>query len=362
MHIWLQRDQDQSCKIITILVIFVLVANASAWTSALYVNMGAVSLTRAGAYHEVVQQQPSLYRSAVADLQTATRLDAGNARAQRLLGQVFLSLGNFQMAIDSLSLSRAMDPANELTAFFLGRAYEAEGNLSAATRTWVAADLESVALQKADRLFQSGDLELAMVEYVSILGMKPSVAGAYLGIGRIWVQKGRWDLAQEYFQQAWSSAPDNVEVLVELGTAYYYGQGDREMSLKVMGAAIERTPSCYWCYLKMGAVLEDSGDFEQAIAVLLRAKSVASDQNAILYSLLARNYLRAGHLADALSVVQEGLGKYPKDAYLHFVSGNVYVALGRVSDALESYRQALAIAPDNREFKDALERLERSSK
>jgi hypothetical protein len=77
-----------------------------------------------------------------------------------------------------------------------------------------------------------------------------------------------------------------------------------------------------------------------------------SDTNRLGYALLKRR-----EMGSALRIFQLNAETYPRSANVHDSLGEAYLAAGDEVEAVESYRRALAIAPQSRSAANALEKL-----
>ena len=73
---------------------------------------------------------------AVAQYERALALDPGNATANRRLGQIELSLGQYEAALDHLKAAYAVEPASNTTRQLLGEAYLANGQREEGRVLW----------------------------------------------------------------------------------------------------------------------------------------------------------------------------------------------------------------------------------
>ena len=73
---------------------------------------------------------------AIALYQRALALDPGNVSANRRLGQIELSLGQYEAALNHLEMAHAAEPGNQTTRELLGEAYLANGRLAEGRALW----------------------------------------------------------------------------------------------------------------------------------------------------------------------------------------------------------------------------------
>lgn len=98
-------------------------------------------------------------------------------------------------------------------------------------------------------------------------------------------------------------------------------------------------------YLAYAAWLVEAGELPEAAAVLEAGCRQATTPEPLLVELAQIN-LRLGRLARAEALAREALVLGPDSAPAHLCMGDVYLALGWPQSALESYHEAVRLAPD----------------
>jgi len=73
---------------------------------------------------------------------------------------------------------------------------------------------------------------------------------------------------------------------------------------------------------------------------------LSGEDTAVLIE-LSRRYAMLGRADQSLSIVQRGLSQTPDDEVLLSVKAGILVMLGRTSDAVDSYREVLALSPED---------------
>ncbi len=92
----------------------------------------------------------------------------------------------------------------------------------------------------------------------------------------------------------------------------------------------------------------------QAAMYLERALRLAPDKNSIRET-LGRSYYALGRFESAAAEFEELLGRAPTNDYAHFALARCLLRLGDVAGALRAARLALAMSPDNAEFRRVLD-------
>lgn len=96
--------------------------------------------------------------------------------------------------------------------------------------------------------------------------------------------------------------------------------------------------------------------YAQAAVVLERAARLEPGRGSITEA-LARAYYNSGQHGQAAGAFEELLAIDPSNPYAHYGLGQALKQLGRVGEARAHLRLAVALAPDSRLYRRALERL-----
>jgi tetratricopeptide (TPR) repeat protein len=184
--------------------------------------------------------------------------------------------------------------------------------------------MASPKLQFADALrhHRAGRLKQAEQGYRNVLRQQPCHREALRQIGALARQLGRQQLAIEHLQRALKRKPTDADLLCQLGDAKL-GQGDADQAR-----------ACYE-------------------AVVCPAKKLKPERQPPPEA-LAGAHFRLGNLHKALGRLDEAAEQYrqalaadPRLAKAAVNLGNVLLAQGRVSEAAERYRVALAVDDAN---------------
>jgi tetratricopeptide (TPR) repeat protein len=93
-------------------------------------------------------------------------------------------------------------------------------------------------------------------------------------------------------------------------------------------------------------ILKKEGKPAEAVAVLSRAIARKGD-DAILYLYLSSSYEEIKDLPAAEKTVLEGLGRFPRNADLHYILGTLQEKTNRFEESILSMQKALEIDPKN---------------
>jgi Flp pilus assembly protein TadD len=151
-------------------------------------------------------------------------LDAGNARAHVLLGNLYVGSGQSQPAIEQYKAALALDPKNISAITNMGAAYYQMGKLDDAIAQFRLAlqqapdDAETHYLLGAAYI-QQNKVQEALPEFQAAIKSNPNLAAAYIGLGNAQIIQNDMDGAVASLRKAAELAPNQPETFYALGKA-----------------------------------------------------------------------------------------------------------------------------------------------
>ncbi len=209
-------------------------------------------------------------------------------------------------------------------------------------------DLDA-ALTRALAHHRAGRLDEAARGYDAVLSRAPRTAPALAMKGMLLLQRGRCPEAIPLLERALAIEPSDGGGWSNLGNALRQ-VGRIDDAIAACRRAVSLEPRRAEAHNNLGNALRDHGALEEAEAAFERALSLAPTLFAAasnLAHLLARRGAPPPELIERVDRAM-GLGAHarPRDlADLHNLRGNALRRAGRASDAIESYRAAIAIEP-----------------
>jgi Tfp pilus assembly protein PilF len=161
------------------------------------------------------------------------------------------------------------------------------------------------------------------------------------GYAEILLNHGENQRLIKNYHRALESDPKNPTLCNELGVTYAQ-VGDTENALTYLNKAIALSPKSVESLLNRGLVYEQMEQPRQAIEDFKKVLS-ADPTVTTAYSKIAHLYAKNGRYNDALATLQLGLKKIGPNVE-HFEGlGGVHTLIGRLDEAENYYRKALAI-------------------
>lgn len=236
------------------------------------------------------------------------------AEQDRLLGRLSLARGDYQAAVDTLTHGLRTEPLNQLMLAYLGEAHANLGELESALEAWQRAGSFSHLLLRGNQAAQAG----------------------------------QWEEAIQFMEAAWALSPADYRVVSSM-VRVYEAQGDNQQAVTVLRRAFATQPELKDTFnlLWLGRLLEDSGNWREAESVY-RGIIEAAPREPRAHVGLARALYWGGHpLDEALAELNYAVALDPTNVEAYMSRGKIYRAEGRYGEALDSYRRAAALSPND---------------
>jgi len=147
-------------------------------------------------------------------------------------------------------------------------------------------------------------------------------------------------------QQASASNPQDSELYVQLGMAYFEAERLDEATA-AFRHALALNPKVAAAYNGIGRVCYHTGPPEAAIAAYEQAIALDSQYIAPFYGLGILYAAQLGDYEKAVEAFARGLYHNPEDAFLTASLGSTYARMGRIDEALATLQQAEVLDPAN---------------
>lgn len=299
--------------------------------------------------------------AAAEEFQTALKLSPKFALADYDLAQVLSSQRNYRAAIHYLKQGLANSPAPMLAVQLknaLAVAYSHLGEYEQAIA--VFEELISTQPQSPDLHFDLAtayahreDYAKAVAEYKEVLRLDPNRYDAELLLAKALLNQSQPEDSLSYLRNYVVHKPSDAEGLEVLGEALKNSSHFDEAST-VLTRAIKANPSSYKAHYDLGVVLGRSGKTARAIAELQTAVKLKPEESEARYQ-LAQMLSKSGDREAArlqfaaFERLKNAEEQQTKAAFLGN-QGNDQLKAGRNREAVESFRSAAALKPQDGKF------------
>ena len=193
-------------------------------------------------------------------------------------------------------------------------------------------------LRLAELYKERGQYVQADREYEQALSGDPNLVAAYLGQGDVAMSMELYARAIERYQKALELQTGSRAIELRLAGAYVKDE-QYEQARPLLEELLAADPENSTALVLMGDLLLAEGDPQAAIEKYQAA--LKRNPTSEVQLKLARAYLAAGELDEARREFQDLVHRFPYRGEAYEGLGDVYLAQGDESRALEQYREAL---------------------
>lgn len=278
-------------------------------------------------------------------------------------GKAYFAKGDFDFATRALNDSIRKQPQDNPEAYYyLGRSFQMQNSLPDAKQAFSRAVAQEPG--NLEYLYRLGAACLALGESENAIrylrqaepraSENPEI---YQLLGRAYELAQNPQAAREYFEKS-KTVKDtkqrelrgrlHSERLVDLGEEALR-LGDTALARRLLEEAIEVDTNNWAARGYLAEMFLEEGAYNQAYQHLVQMEKIDPDAAAGKYLMARywywqRNYQLASKYAEQLKRAR------PSHPELRNLLGNIYLALDRVSDAVNEYSAAVKLAPDRSEF------------
>jgi tetratricopeptide (TPR) repeat protein len=199
-------------------------------------------------------------------------------RADQLAG--FLQRGKTQAVIKAARAILEKEPKNADVRYFLGKAYLLEKkedqafvefkNLSQSGAMGNFIPEEDFRRDLAQLFAKRRQTEEALKEYILLIKKKPEKAEYYYWAGKLFNERNRMDMAQNYLRKAAELAPRDGMIQFELGVMLYRTKNTHDAK-DALERSLKYQSDNAQAYYYLGKIQKDAKDYSAATATLEKA-------------------------------------------------------------------------------------------
>ena len=260
------------------------------------------------------------YAKAVQLYKDAIEVAPGFAPLYCVLGDIYLSTGYFEDSITEYKMAIWLDSFNIAAYRHLCRAYE-----------------------------EQGDYNQAIEVYNKLIAMAPNMPDLYSNLANIYYIKGDFDLAISNYQTAITLNPNKswTSVIAQtMGFVYQENKSDPDAAISAYQTAYVLTPDDIDIYVNLGSAFYDKEDYNNALAVYRQALEL-QPHNAKIHCNLGFLYWGKGDSEEAIKSYELAIKYNPKYDIAYNNLGVIYLDdLGRVQNAIELFEKAIKYNPN----------------
>jgi tetratricopeptide (TPR) repeat protein len=324
------------------------------------------------------------YDKAIREYQAIIEIDPKNLVAYLYLATIYAQEKKYDSAEKAYRKMLAMDPDNIIGMYYYAKTLTQMNRWTEAEALYHKITLQGPAFEAAwlglAALYETQNkYDEAIGVYRRYLEINPARISFRVKIADLLVKANKHEAAEKEFQEVLKKDPANREVRTALGLLYYdmrrfdaaavqflslleTAPNDDKLHYLLANALEQKgdLPAARVEYQKISTVFElyanaqihtamifkKEGRLDDAILVLTQAIQKKNDQ-AILYLYLSSLYEEQKNFAVAEKTVLEGIGRFPRNADLHYVRGSILEKMNRFEESIKSMETVLDIDPQN---------------
>ncbi len=312
--------------------------------------------------------------AAINHYQKVLELDQGYSPARYRLAAIFLRLNQFDRAIEQYEILRTDHPGSVFVLVCLGNLYLCSDQPALAVDmfqralliepdNWQASD------DLADALVKAGLYTEAIEHVAAEIAKQPACAGLQLRLAGLYAQAGHDQMALDHFQQSLQIHPNFLEAVVRLG-AHHLRMNRFMDAAGCFARAVEINDNLLVAYVGLGVAQSRLGNPQDAQSSFDMAASIEPNTT-LLFAEMARLHLKhiiesrqSNFSANSAPTPQASrdhndnflldqqiaahahlIPAHSNNADLHYRYGLLLEARNCPDQAIDQFRQALAINP-----------------
>ena len=296
----------------------------------------------------LIQVQLNQLNEAIETYVDAVEKAPGMVNLYYLLGDLYRATGRFDDAVTEYKMAIWLDSLNVPAYRHLCQAYEEQGDYESAVEIYqkliqIVPNMPDIHSNLANILYIKGDLQGAISHLQTAVTLNPrkqwtSVINQTLGYV-FQESKNDIDAAISSYQSAYLLTPDDIDIYINLGSAFY-DKDDIDNALTVYRNALDLDPKNAKIHCNLGFLYWGKGDVDEAIKEYELA--IEYDKNYdIAYNNLGVIYLDdLGRVQKALELFKKSVECNPNYALAHFNLARAITVTGDNIEAAKLYQIA----------------------
>ncbi len=229
-------------------------------------------------------------------------------------GNIYMSLGEYQKAINDYDQTIALDPKNDNALSSRGAAY-----------------------------FGLGEYQKSINDYDQAITLNPKDDNAFSNRGAAYTYLGEYQKAINDYDQAITLNPKNAKHFVNLGIIYAR-LGEHQKAIENYDQAITLNPKDDNAFGNRGTAYTYLGEYQKAINDYDQAITL-NPKNAEVFVNRGITYARLGEHQKAIKDFNQAIKLDPKNARAFYHRGSSYRRLRKEEEAIKDFKKAGALDP-----------------
>lgn len=312
-------------------------------------------------YHFILSKYHLLKRkfsNTLQQLVIAEKYDPKSAYLKHQLALLYISAGRIKEAIDKLEQSVELDPKFAPSFTTLGKIYAVSHNAEYRRKsveilkqaTQINSDDPEAYLSLGIIQIESGKYSEAEENFRKVIEIRPDNERGYYFIARLFYEKEDFLGAENYYAKSLEINPSFASALIELALVYEK-QGRIEMSRDTYKKVINLLPHSLESYVSYGNFLFRIGRMVEAKEQFEKAESLSGYQNLDLKFRLGFLYIENKEFRKAIEEFRLILSSNPNNERATYYLALSHIEIGEYDQAL---RILDSINPDSEFYSESL--------
>lgn len=290
----------------------------------------------------------ALYQNRLAQSEKNRLSPELQAQYHKGLGDLYLSQGQLDLAIDSYQQAIQLDQWWSEARLGLADALMAKGDgVSAVKQLQTAVDLApgvlEVRLALAHAQVQQGQFDQAQANYETAVRDYPVNAQAKQALAEFYASHKQPRLAIPLYQQALDRDPGNTKLYLAL-SQLWLTQGDASQAQTALESGLNRVSDTTDLRTALSTLFLQQNEPAKALAILSQGIT-QTGENSSLYLGLGAYYSSRANYDQAAEWVQKAYQADPGSPAIQMALADLDLHLDKVDEAISHYEQAVGLAP-----------------
>ena len=293
----------------------------------------------------ILYSQEKDYVRATAAFEHGLEIDPRSTATHNNLGSNYIAQNHTDLAKKEYLTTLRLDPGNREANYNLGRLALTERQAEVAIAYFKKVQPPDVptSMNLLAAELMAGRTADATTLAAQISDQNKNDARVHFSLGIVLAEQKVYPSAVHELEIADAMQPGNVEILYNLGQAYYQSNNNAKAE-RAFQRALEITPESATVLYSLGKLYYTEGRDLQAVQVLMRAHKLAPRNSDIIF-LMARVSMAEKYFEDAIPLLQEGVRFDPKRPDLHAALGDCYFTTGKEAEAIREFQTLIDLAP-----------------
>ena len=301
------------------------------------------------------------YEEAKKSFKKSIELYPDYALAHEGLGMILVSKGQIDRAIIELETALKLDPERAAAHLNLGIIHLNSKNHDKAQKSFETAIKLNPDIVEAHEglgliLLSKGDFDKAQMRFESALAIDPERSSAHINLGEIYMNRKELDKAQMEIETALKLEPNFAGAHYRLGLIYIMKKEFDKAQMKFEDA-LKINPGFADAHYELGTIYMMKKEFDKAERAFRTIYQINPNNPNVCFMLGRVLSMNDRTIQEAISMYNKSLSLMPSNTQGHIELGNLYLIVGNRAQAIEEFKKALKLDPEQQDLREHIYKL-----